>query len=366
MTSVATRRVLVAGGTGVTGASTVAAFAAAGWDVHGTSRRPPATCLPGTRHHIADLLDPASCRALAQATGPVDEIAFCAINEAPGSLVEKWTDPGQVDRNRAMLANLLDAVLAESPGFRHIAIVHGSKAYGVHLPHHRFTVPHREDEPRLEHENFYFAHEDEVAARSAGQDWSWTVFRAPIILGGGIGTNLSNFLALGVIASLAAIAGRRFDFLAGPDEGVFQVIDADLLGRAMVWAADAPGARGQIFNISNGDVTQWRALWPVIAQACGATVGADRPGQSCIALAAALAPTWADAVARYGLVAPTDLREFLGESFALLDFALPSGLTSVLSTIKLRKAGFADCEDTPERVRAWFRRWQREGLLPPV
>lgn len=365
MTRAAKRRVLVAGGTGVTGTSTARAFAAAGWDVHAASRRPPAARVPGTRHHSADLLDPASCRALAQATGPVEEIAFCAINEAPGSLVEKWTDPGQVDRNRAMLANLLDAVLAVSPGFRHISIVHGSKAYGVHLPDHRLTVPHREDEPRVVHENFYFAHEDEVSARSAGQAWSWTVFRAPMILGGGIGTNLSNFLALGVIASLARIERRPFDFLAGPDEGVFQVIDADVIGRAFVWAADAASARGQIFNISNGDVTQWRALWPVIAEACGAIVGEDRPRQSCVALARMLAPAWAGAVAGYGLSAPADLEEFLGESFALLDFALPSGRISVLSTIKLRKAGFADCEDTPDRVRAWFRRWQREGLLPP-
>ena len=361
-----TRRVLVAGGTGVTGASAVAGFAAAGWEVHYTSRRPPALPVPGAVHHAADLLDPASCRALVRATGPVDEIAFCAINEMPGSLVEKWTDPQQVDRNRAMLVNLLDAVLAVSPDFRHISIIHGSKAYGVHLPHHRLTVPHREDEPRVAHENFYFAHEDELAARSQGRHWSWTVFRAPIILGGGVGTNLSNFLALGVIASLARIGGEKFDFLAGPDEGLFQVIDADLIARAFVWAADAPNARGQIFNISNGDVTQWRSLWPVIAEACGATMGDDRPGQSCVALAGRLAPAWADSVARYGLRAPADLNAFLGESFALLDFALPSGRTSVLSTIKLRKAGFVDCEDTPARIGAWFRRWQAEGLLPPV
>ncbi|WP_371433324.1 NAD-dependent epimerase/dehydratase family protein [Novosphingobium sp.] len=359
------RRVLVAGGTGVTGTSAAAAFANAGWDVHATSRRSPPAKIAGVRHHRADLLDPASCRALLRATGPVDEIAFCAINEAPGSLVEKWTDPGQVERNRAMLANLLDAVLAASADFRHVSIVHGSKAYGVHLPGQRLSVPHREDDPRVVHENFYFAQEDEVAPRARGQDWSWTVFRAPIILGGGVGTNLINFLALGVIASLARIEGRTFDFLAGPDEGLFQVIDADLLGRALVWAAGSDAARGQIFNISNGDVTRWRSLWPVIADACGVAMGEDRPGQSCAALARTLAPAWSAAVARHGLAAPADLGAFLGESFALLDFALPSGITSVLSTIKLRKAGFADCEDTPDRVRAWFARWQREGLLPP-
>jgi nucleoside-diphosphate-sugar epimerase len=360
------RRVLVAGGTGVTGASAVAAFAAAGWTVHALSRRPPLQPTPGTRHHCADLLDPASCRALIRTTGPVDAIAYCAINEVAGSLVEKWTDPEQVDRNRAMLVNLLDALDLLSPGWRHISIVHGSKAYGVHLPQHRLTVPHREDDERVVHENFYFAQEDEVTARARGQGWSWTILRAPIVLGGGIGTNLSNFLALGVIASLARIEGRAFDFLGGPIESLFQVVDADLIGRACVWAADAPGARGQIFNVSNGDVTQWRALWPVIAEACGAAVGEDRPGQSCAAMARALAPAWRDAALRYGLAAPADLGAFLGESFALLDFALPAGRTSVLSTIKLRKAGFGDCEDTPQRLAAWYRRWQEQRLLPPA
>ncbi|CAM4111476.1 Nucleoside-diphosphate-sugar epimerase [Novosphingobium lubricantis] len=323
------RRVIVAGATGVTGASAVAAFLAAGWEVHATARRAPPRPVAGAHHHCADLLDPAACAALLQQTGPVDAVAFCAISEVPGSLVEKWTDPGQVERNRAMLVHLLDAVLAASPAFRHIAVVHGTKAYGVHLPGARLSLPHREDDPRVEHENFYFAHEDELARRARGQDWSWTIFRA------------------------------------GPDEGLFEVVDADLLGRAMVWAMDAASARGEIFNIANGDVARWRSLWPVIAHACGATPGADRPGQSCVALARALTPEWADAVARHGLAAPADLGAFLGESFALLDFALPSGIVSVMSTIKLRKAGFHGCEDTPERLRAWLARWQAEGLLPP-
>lgn len=265
-----------------------------------------------------------------------------------------------------MLAHLLDAVLAGSPDFRHISIVHGSKAYGVHLPEHDFTLPHREDEPRVVHENFYFAHEDEVRARAAGQRWSWTVFRAPMILGGGIGTNLSNFLALGVIASLAREAGEPFHYRGGPATGLFQVVDADLIGRALLWSAGAAQARGEIFNVSNGDVAHWKGLWPVIARANGVAVGAARGGESCVALAEALAPRWAGAVARHGLAAPADLGAFLGESFALLDFALPTQRPTILSTIKLRKAGFADCEDTAGRLGAWYDDWRAQRLLPPL
>lgn len=360
------KRVLVAGATGVVGAGAVKAFAAAGWEVHGSARRLPQGGHPDVRYHAADLLNPASVHALCEAIGLIDEIAYCAINEAPGSLVEKWTDPEQVGRNGAMLAHLLDAVLAGSPGFRHISIVHGSKAYGVHLPDHDFTLPHREEEPRVVHENFYFAHEDEVSARAAEQPWSWTVFRAPMILGGGIGTNLSNFLALGVIASLARESGEPFHYRGGPATGLFQVVDADLIGRALLWSAEAPQARGEIFNISNGDVAHWKGLWPVIARAHGVAVGEARSGESCVALADTLAPRWAEAVARHDLAAPADLGAFLGESFALLDFSLPTQRPTVLSTVKLRKAGFADCEDTAERLAAWYDDWRAQRLLPPL
>lgn len=361
-----TKRVLVAGATGVVGAGAVGAFVDRGWEVHGLARRTPSQALEGVRYHATDLLDPASCASLIEKIGPIDEIAYCAINEVPGSLVEKWTDPTQVKRNGAMLGNLLDAVLAKSPGFRHISIVHGSKAYGVHLPDHAFTLPHREDAPRVEHENFYFEQEDEVARRAAGQGWSWTVFRAPMILGGGVGTNLSNFLALGVIAAVARARGEGLPHLGGPATGLFQVVDTGLVGRALVWSATEPRARNQIFNLSNGDVSHWIGLWPIVAQANGVEVGEDRPGISCVALARAIAPTWAELVARHALAAPTDLQEFLGESFALLDFALPSPRPTILSTVKVRQAGFADCEDTAARIAHWYARWREERLLPPL
>lgn len=361
-----TKRILIAGATGVVGGGAAKAFAEAGWEVHGTARRLPKNGLPGVRYHALDLLDPTSCRTVCDEIGPIEEIAYCAINEAPGSLVEKWSDPAQVGRNGAMLAHLLDAALAGSPSFKHISIVHGSKAYGVHLPNHDFTLPHRESEPRVVHDNFYFAHEDEVSRRAEGQSWTWTVFRAPMILGGGIGTNLSNCLALGVIASLAREAGEPFYYLGGPAAGLFQVVDTNLIGRALLWSAKATQARNELFNISNGDVSHWKGLWPVIAKANGVGAGEARSGGSCVALAEKLAPRWAEMVARHHLVAPADLGEFLGESFALLDFSLPTHRPTIMSTIKLRKAGFGDCEDTGQRVADWYDDWRTQRLLPPL
>lgn len=87
-----TKRTLIAGAKGVVGAGAAKAFVEAGWEVHGTARRLPKNGLPGVRYHALDLLDPTSCRTVCDEIGPIEEIAYCAINEAPGSLFEKWTD----------------------------------------------------------------------------------------------------------------------------------------------------------------------------------------------------------------------------------------------------------------------------------
>lgn len=359
-------KVLVTGATGVVGSSVAAAFAAAGWDVHATARRLPAQPRPGIRYHAADLLSEAGCRSLAEAVGPLDVIGYCAVNEVPGSLIEQWTDAGHAVRNRRMLANLLDAILPGSPQFRQMSIIHGTKAYGVHLRDRRPPVPLRERMPRIPHDNFYYEQEDEVAARAKGQPWGWTVFRAPVILGGGIGTNLSSFLALGVLATIARARGQALAYPGHYATGLIDVVDADLIGRAFVWAADARAARNEVFNIANGEPGEWRSLWPVIAQANGVAAGGEQPGTTCAALAEAAAPLWRELVARHGLAAPTDLRAFLGESFALADFTLGSPMVGLLSTVKLRQAGFGECADTEASIHRWYERWRAMKLLPPI
>lgn len=359
-------KVLVAGVTGVVGASVARCFADAGWEVHGTSRRLPKIPQSGVTYHAANLIEADSASRLAQAVGPITELAYCAVNEIPGSLVEKWTDPLQVKRNGAMFVNILDAFSSSASHLQHVSIIHGTKAYAVHIPGTQIPLPLCEDQPRIPHENFYFEHEDEVARRAKGQNWSWTVFRAPLILGGGVGSGLSSLLALGVVAAVARHQGRKLDFPGVPDGAIFEAVDADLIGRGFLWAANAPGARNQKFNIANGDVTSWRGMWPVIASANGLEVGTDVSGQSYAQAVPTIAPIWRQLVRQHDLAAPEDLAEFLGESFALTDFGVSARLTNILSTIKLRKAGFGDCENTYERIRAWYARWRDERLLPPL
>ena len=66
-----------------------------------------------------------------------------------------------------------------------------------------------------------------------------------------------------------------------------------------------------------------------------------------------------------------DMAAFVGTSWQYADILFgslgaPRPLPGLLSTIKLRRAGFGDCIDTEDMFREWFARLQRRRLLPPA
>lgn len=77
--------------------------------------------------------------------------------------------------------------------------------------------------------------------------------------------------------------------------------------------------------------------------------------------------TWQRVVARHGLRSGS-LAQLVGSSWQFTDRAFGFGVEhpghTVLSTIKLRQAGFADCIDTEDSVLYWLDRMQAGGLLP--
>jgi hypothetical protein len=150
---------------------------------------------------------------------------------------------------------------------------------------------------------------------------------------------------------------------------VSEAVDADLLARALAWAASASSARNEIFNITNGDVFVWHHVWPAIADALGMDVGPPEPCELAVEMPARAAE-WAAVVDRHQLRAPRDLRTFVGDSFVYADrlFGYGTSLTrlpTLVSTIKIRQAGFEDCVDSEEMFRHWFARFQARQLLPP-
>ena len=360
-------KVLVAGASGVVGYGAVKHFAdVPGCEVVGLSRRLPPD-LDAATFVSVDLNDAEACRAVVAEYRDVTHLVYAALFEKPG-LIAGWRERDQMETNLRMFRNLLDPLLASSGGLEHVTLLQGTKAYGGHVA--TVPVPGRERTPRHAHDNFYFLQEDhllEQHARASDGGWSWTILRPQVILGESLGSNMNLIPAIGAYGAVLREEGEPLHFPGGAPS-VLEVVSADLLARAIAWAGTAVAARNEVFNVTNGDVLVWRYAWPAIADALGMEPGEDRP----MSLAEEMPRRhgeWEAIVDRYGLRAPRSLDDFVGQSFVYADLLLGLGRTVVplpqlVSTIKIRQAGFTECVDSEDDLASWFERLQARRLLP--
>jgi len=358
------KTVLVAGGSGLVGYACLKHFASRGdCDVLVLSRRAPPETF-GARVLRADLTDPAALAALADDFAPVTHLVYTALYETP-QLIAGWRDESQIATNAAMLRNLFEPLEKAAGGLRHVALLQGTKAYGVHV--RPIPTPAREDRDEARDiPNFYWEQEGYLAARQAGKDWTVTVFRPQVIFGESFGSAMNLIPALGTYGAVLKARGEPLHYPGG-DPNITEGVDADLLARAIAWAGEAPAAAGEAFNITNGDVFLWQEVWPAIADAMGMRPGERRP----LALADAMparAAEWDAIRAAHGLAAPP-LVPYVGLSFQYADSVLGYGderraVPAIVSTVKLRAAGFTEVIDTETMFRKWFRLFQERRLLP--
>src|SRR5262245_23864345 len=128
----AIKKVVVAGATGLVGNAALRHFGAAGGcEVVALSRRKPRD-LYGARFVAMDLADAAQCAATAPALQGATHLVYAALYERP-SLVEGWRDEQQIGINDRMLRNLMAVLEPAAPSLRHVALLQGTKAYGVHV-----------------------------------------------------------------------------------------------------------------------------------------------------------------------------------------------------------------------------------------
>jgi len=359
-------KVLVAGASGVVGYSAVKHFAAVpGCEVIGLSRRVPLDLHDVTLVSV-DLDDATACRAVVAEHRDATHLVYAALFETPG-LVAGWRERDQMEMNLRMFRNLVDPLVAHGGPLEHVTLLQGTKAYGGHVA--TVPIPGRERTPRHAHENFYFLQEDHLleqhaAARGA---WSWTILRPQVILGESLGSNMNLIPAIGAYGAVLRDAGEPLHFPGGAPS-VLEVVSADLLARAIAWAGSSAAARNEIFNVTNGDVLVWRYAWPAIASALGMEPGEDRP----MSLAEEMPRRqhdWEAIVDRCRLRAPQSLGEFVGQSFVYADLLFGLGrdrvpLPQLVSTIKIRQAGFTDCLDSEADLATWFARLRERQLIP--
>ncbi|HEX6443629.1 MAG TPA: SDR family oxidoreductase [Streptosporangiales bacterium] len=357
-------KVLVTGASGLLGVAAIEKFLSAGWDVVGVSRRRPS--LPSGREIeflSVDLRDADATRAALEPLTDVTHIAYTALHEKR-ELVEGWSSRDQIDTNNAMLRNVLEPVVRNAEGFRHISILQGTKIYGVHL--HPIPIPARERDAVADHDNFFFDHEEYVREMGARHGFSYTALRPQLVAGATPGA-LNVLPAIGVYAAIRREKGEPFGFPGGPSF-VWEAADADLVADVMVWAAQSPQAADEAFNITNGDVFEWRNLWPALAETLGVETGPDTP-LSVAAYLAENADVWERVAAKYDLRS-RDLRELVGRGDQHADFAFaygaPEGPRAFVSTVKLRQAGFTETTDTEVSFRNALQTLIEQRLLPPA
>ncbi len=180
-----------------------------------------------------------------------------------------------------MLRNLMAVLEPAAPSLKHVALLQGTKAYGVHV--RPLNVPAREGRSEMyEQPNFYWAQENflrELQQGKAGvgkQTWHWSILRPVLIVGEAMGGAMDLIPPLGVYAAMMREQGRALDYPGGAAR-VSQAVDVDLLARAIAWAGEAEAARNEAFNVTNGDVFTWENVWPAIADALGHEAGRRRP-----------------------------------------------------------------------------------------
>lgn len=348
---------LVVGASGVVGGAATSLLLREGWTVHALARRPGGA--PGVRPVAVDLQDgAATATALADVRPDVVLIT---------TWLRQATEAENIRVNAGMVRNLLDG-LRPSGGVRHVALVTGLKhylgpfeAYGKGaLP----QTPFREDQGRLDIDNFYYAQEDEVFAAAARDGFGWSVHRPHTVIGLAPGNAMNMGTTLAVYATLCRETGRPFRFPGSVAqwEGLTDMTDAGLLAQHLLWAATTPAARDQAFNVVNGDVFRWKWMWGRIAEWFGVEPapfdGAHQPLEPQLA---GDGPLWAEIARRENLAEP-DLFRLASAWHTDADLGRPIEVVADMS--KSRRLGFTAYQPTDDAFFALFAQLRAERLIP--
>jgi nucleoside-diphosphate-sugar epimerase len=352
-----TKTALVVGASGIVGHAAATLLLDRGWAVFGLARRPAGQ--PGVTPVIADLQD------ASQTAAALTDIRPDAVFIATWS--RQATEAENIRVNAVMVRNLLTALPAlQTP--RHVALVTGLKHYlgpfeaygkGV-LP----VTPFREEQGRLDVENFYYVQEDEVFAAANRDGFSWSVHRPHTIIGEAVGNAMNMGTTLAVYASLCRETGRPFYFPGSAVQwnSLTDMTDARQLARHLLWAAETPAAHNQAFNVVNGDIFRWKWMWGRVAEWFGITPAPFDAGVRPLeAQMAGDAEIWRRIAARQNLVEP-DLWRLASPWHTDADLGRP--IECVTDMSKSRRLGFSAYQQTDEAFYDLFSTLRSDRLIP--
>src|SRR6202795_376873 len=355
-TPVKERQILLVGPYGVLGTGVIDAVAEnPKWGITTAARRPPPTyrAQAAPPHISADLMDREGTTKAFSVLDKVTDLVFAAY-------VEKPTMAETVEPNARMLKNTLDALSKRNVPLHRIVLAGGAKSYGFSLG--AFNAPAKETAPRLIAPIHYHQQEDIVAGWCEKNGSSWTVLRPHLVMGPSLNSPMNLVTALGAYAAMSRelriplrYPGRQAGWNA-----LQETCDAELFGRAALWALGEEKTRNEIFNVSNGDVYRWRQMWGELAAFYEIPV-AEPLAMSTVSEMSEKAPLWNAIVEQYGLF-PTPYEQIA--NWAFVDYMLNFADETILSTIKIRQAGFTDCIDTHVSFRRQLGKLRKMQLIP--
>ncbi|MEQ8652473.1 MAG: SDR family oxidoreductase [Kiloniellales bacterium] len=356
------RKVLVVGGLGVVGRTYLNHLEKrGGWKMVALSRRAP-DFETAAEFRSVDLRDLEDCRAKLSDLSDITHMVYTANYEKP-NLIAGWTDPEHVEVNLAMLRNIMSVVEPLARSLKHVTLMQGAKAYGAAAG--PYKIPAKESDARYLAPNFYYVQEDYLRGLQQGKSWTWTALRPQVVIGHATASAMNGITAIGTFAAISRELGMPLRFPGGAPR-VNEATDARLLAKAIEWAGQEPRCAGEAFNIVNGDVFTWEAVWPRIAKLFGMEVG-PAAAVSLNRVMVDKAAVWERVVKRYGLQ-PYSLDE-LTPNWQFADSMFGYGSRpnpSHLSTIKARKYGFQECQDSEEMLLDWLTLLQEQRILPPA
>lgn len=347
------RTAVVVGARGVIGGNLIAHLEREGnWSVVGLSRRGGRDA-GAVRHIAVDLLDGAATREQLAGLTDATHIFYAAYQDRA-----RWAD--LVAPNLAMLENVVDAIEPIAPRLAHISLMQGYKVYGAHLG--PFATPAREDDAPHMPPEFNVDQQRFLERRQAGATWTWSALRPSVVAGVALGNRMNLAMVIAVYASISKELGipLRFPGKPGAYSSLLEMTDADLLAKATTWAASSEAARNQAFNITNGDMFRWSALWPRIAAFFDLEVAPPLP-LSLTEVMADKAEVWAAMVRRHGLV-PTPYDEVASWPFG--DFVFGWDYDVIADSSKVRRAGFHEYVETEAMFTRIFQDLRDRRIIP--
>lgn len=349
---------LVVGATGIAGRNLANELIGQGWRTYGIARHPKHD-IDGLEMIKADLLDTENLAVALRDLQPT-HVFFT-------TWMRQDSEEENIRVNSALVRNLLD-VLSSKKSVQHVALVTGLKHYlgpfDAYAKEGKLPeTPLREEQPRLDIPNFYYAQEDEVYAAAKRDGFSWSIHRPHTVIGKAVGNLMNMGTTLAVYATICKELDLPFIFpgSAAQWNGISDVTDARILAKQLVWAATTPAAGNEAFNITNGDVFRWKWLWQQIADYFGVKAegfnGEIRPLE---VILQGYEGKW-EQIAEKRKLKNKDLHQLASAWHTDLDLGRPIEVMTDMS--KSRKLGFTAFQSTRDSFFDLFDGLKQEGLI---